>query len=386
MNKAREQKILEAIRTAGHQALLIMGSDNITYLTGCVLPFADHFPTRTAALLITLQAEQHILCPRDWEEALRDQGWTGEILCIDEFAASSRKTCGMKIAETIQQIGAAKQAIGLDLKRVSQDMFIALRELLPEVKWISFDAPLREMRISKERFEIDLLETAVLQADRSLIGALNHAEGATQSPGYTLTEFSERIRVHLVESGGSGVGHLAVNQGRNLNAYFIPPRDIFKLGRMVRMDVTTHQQGYWSNAGRMAVIGEPTQAQLQAYRQNLALQQEAIEQLKPGVKCRAVFEAVRMRADRDGIAFWREAGAGHGIGTSEREAPFLNARDKTVLAPGMVVVLDIYSAGPEDEWIHSKDTFEIVPDGPRRMSWHREWDRLYSVTGARALH
>jgi len=52
----------------------------------------------------------------------------------------------------------------------------------------------------------------------------------------------------------------------------------------------------------------------------------------------------------------------------------------------MVLVLDIYTYGPRRELIHSKDTYEIVEDGCRLMSWYRNWDRLYAVTGFRASH
>ena len=52
----------------------------------------------------------------------------------------------------------------------------------------------------------------------------------------------------------------------------------------------------------------------------------------------------------------------------------------------MVVALDIYTRGPAEELIHDKDVYAITADGHRLLSWYRNWDRLYAVTGFRATH
>ena len=49
--------------------------------------------------------------------------------------------------------------------------------------------------------------------------------------------------------------------------------------------------------------------------------------------------------------------------------------------PGMVVTLDIFTFGPRQELIHSKDTYEILEDRSRLLSWYRNWDQLYVVEG-----
>jgi hypothetical protein len=52
----------------------------------------------------------------------------------------------------------------------------------------------------------------------------------------------------------------------------------------------------------------------------------------------------------------------------------------------MVLALDIYTKGPGNELIHSKDIYEVEEEGARLLSWYRIWDRLYEVTGFRAAH
>jgi Xaa-Pro aminopeptidase len=233
---------------------------------------------------------------------------------------------------------------------------------------------------------VALLERAAIQADRGLIGALNHLEGTVGGPEYTLAEFAERVRVHIIEFGCSGIGHLATMQGADTRQYYAPASGMFLPGNLVRVDFSSHYLGYWCTAGRMIVIGEPTEAQVQTYRDNHILKDAAVEFLRPGKQCNQVFDSVKRVAENKGIEFWEDAGLGHGVGVSEREAPYLIGADTTVLEPGMVIALDIYTFGPEQELIHSKDTYEITENGPRLISRFRNWERLYAVTGFRGTH
>jgi len=211
-----------------------------------------------------------------------------------------------------------------------------------------------------------------------------HLEGAAS--GYTVNEFTERMRVHVFEFGGSGAGHVATQVGTNAQMFYGPQKGKFREGDLARMDITNHLKGYWSNAGRMAVIGRPTPEQSASFEKNLKLKSVAVEMLKPGTKCNEVFAEVKKEADDNGILFFEEAGIGHGVGVSHREPPFLNPSDETVLRPGMVIALDIYTYGPRQELIHSKDIYEITEGGSNLLSWYKTWDRLYAVTGFRSTH
>lgn len=379
-------RVSELILESNCQALVGTGVDNFTYLTQMVLPFAACYPDRIAAVLVPVVGKRAIICPLEWGEAIRDQGWAEDLIVYDENGAPPPVPVVNTIVDTVRQLGLRHERIGFDRHQWSALFIDQLTTALPEVIWQPLDRPLRDWRMVKTRDEIGLLETAVKQADQSILGALNHAKGAIDNLGYSLAEFTERIRVHLTEFGGSGAGHLSTLQGVELQKIYSPPHGIFVNGNLVRIDVTTHQKGYWSNAGRMAVIGQPTQDQIAAYSDNVKLKTVATELLLPDAVCSQIFGHVRKMALELRIPFWEKVGIGHGVGTSEREAPYLNSRDETVLRPGMVIALDIYTYGPQRELIHSKDTYEITPNGNRLLSWYRSWDSLYVVTGYRALH
>jgi Xaa-Pro aminopeptidase len=308
------------------------------------------------------------------------------ILTYDENAGMPPTAIVESLAAALSDLGITVRKIGLDTLRTSKRFIDELASILPGVDWVSCDQMLRGLRITKTEAEVELLEKSARQSEMGIIGALNHLEGAVDGPGYSVAEFSERVRVHIIESGGSGIGHLATVQGAEVEQYYAPQRGVFLPGSLVRCDVTNHFLGYWSNAGRMAFIGQPTAEYAKSYEDNLVLKAAAQNVLRPGKRCDQIFHEVERIAEERGIQFWHKVGIGHGVGVSQREAPYLHHYDKTLLEPGMVLALDIYTHGPLGELIHSMDIYEIVEDGVRLLSWYKTWDRLYAVTGSRARH
>ena len=116
------------------------------------------------------------------------------------------------------------------------------------------------------------------------------------------------------------------------------------------------------------------------------LKKTALEMLKPGVACNEVYAHVARVAEKQAVGFWKEPGIGHGVGASHHEAPYLNLSCSTELKKGMVIALDIYTYGPRQELIHSKDIYEVTDEGNRKLSWYMPWDKLYHVFGFRATH
>jgi Xaa-Pro aminopeptidase len=136
----------------------------------------------------------------------------------------------------------------------------------------------------------------------------------------------------------------------------------------------------------MGVTGKPTQEQSAAYEENRKLKMKALEYIKPGIACNEVYTHVIQEAERMAIGFWQDVGIGHSVGASHHEPPYLNLSCNTELKKNMIIALDIYTYGPRSELIHDKDVYVITEEGHRRLSWYRDWDRLYSVTGFRATH
>jgi Xaa-Pro dipeptidase len=381
-----ESKIEAALDKSNCDAVLAFGVDNFNYLTRTVLPFAEHYSSKKAAVLLQKNNASTILCPLDWSEAIKDQGWRGDIVPIDECAAVGDESLIVSLVELLEKLDLDNKKIGVDASRVKKSLYDRVSKALPSVKMVPIDDKIRELRIVKTNSEITYIERACKQADRGIVYALMHLEGTIDNPGYNIAEFTERIRVHVNENGASGVGLLNTAFGTECQVYYTPQRGWVKNGDLFRMDVSAHYLGCWANVGRMGVTGKPTSEQESAYRDNLRLKASALESLKPGVACNEVYANVVRAAERQAIGFWKEVGIGHGVGASHHEPPYLNLSSSTQLEEGMVLALDIYTYGPRQELIHNKDIYAITEEGYRKLSWYKDWDKLYEVTGFRATH
>ncbi|MBE0633605.1 aminopeptidase P family protein [Candidatus Bathyarchaeota archaeon] len=381
-----KQKNETAVAESGYDAVLAVGVDNFNYITRTVLPFAENYPSRKAATLLPKEGTPVVIVPQDWSQALLDQGWTGEVLVYDENQGYETGGFVKAVEELIVGMGLDKNKIGIDTSRVSKGLMDSLSGKLPSVVWESADPMLRDLRIIKTQGEIGFIERACKQADRGIVYALMHLEGVVENPGYTIAEITERIRVHVNENGASGVGLLNSAFGSDGQIYYTPQKGWVKEGELFRMDVSAHYMGYWTNVGRMGVTGKPTPEQENAYKENLKLKATALEMLKPGVACNEVYAHVIRAAEKQAVGFWKELGIGHGVGASHHEAPYLNLNCSTELKEGMVIALDIYTYGPRQELVHSKDVYAITEEGNRKLSWYKTWDKLYNVYGIRATH
>ncbi|TFH18393.1 aminopeptidase P family protein [Candidatus Bathyarchaeota archaeon] len=381
-----KQRNETAVAESGYDAVLAVGVDNFNYITRTVLPFAENYPSRKAATLLPKEGTPVVIVPQDWSQALLDQGWTGEVLVYDENQGYETGGFVKAVEELIVGMGLDKNKIGIDTSRVSKGLMDSLSGKLPSVVWESADPMLRDLRIIKTQGEIGFIERACKQADRGIVYALMHLEGVVENPGYTIAEITERIRVHVNENGASGVGLLNSAFGSDGQIYYTPQKGWVKEGELFRMDVSAHYMGYWTNVGRMGVTGKPTPEQENAYKENLKLKATALEMLKPGVACNEVYAHVIRAAEKQAVGFWKEPGIGHGVGASHHEAPYLNLNCSTELKEGMVIALDIYTYGPRQELVHSKDVYAITEEGNRKLSWYKTWDKLYNVYGIRATH
>ena len=390
-SSAEREEVLEKLKAIiiknDLDGLILSNPDNFTYATGVVLPYAQQYPHKLVMAIISRDEKNHaVLCEPDWVDLVKDQGWDGIILTYSFEKNGSYNTLIEKLKEYSARYLPSNARIGVDDDLWPQKLYETIRTDI-EFQWIPITQNFEYIRMIKTKAELRLIEEACRHTDRAIISALNHSEGNVHDPlGYDLWEFTERIRVHVGEFGGSGTGNLVTLQGDEMGLLYKTPEGMFIRGNFIRSEVTNHHRGYWSSGGRVFVVGHSSQEQMNTYKEYISLKNAAVEWLTAGRKCSEIFDHIDQISTQDGINILLEAGMGHGVGVSEREAPFLSHDDDTVLQPGMVVVLAIYLKTVRGELICSKDTYEITDHSPKLLSWYKNWDQLYTLFGDSARH
>jgi D-alanyl-D-alanine dipeptidase len=151
---------------------------------------------------------------------------------------------------------------------------------------------------------------------------------------------------------------------------------------MVRLEMQAALDGYWSDAARMMINGDPTPEQKQAYDNLVTLREVAMKNIKPGVPCSQVFKAVKTYAEERRIDLFSDLGVGHGIGVTPHEPPYLIEGDGTPLIAGMILVIDPIIQGPQREIMRSKDTVLVTQDGCKLLGWYKDWREPHIASSA----
>jgi len=376
-------KVRRALEDSEYDAVIAVGADNVQYLSGALLPFLYSYPGRHVMVLWPRRSEPTCICPVEWASTVRNTSWIRRIRPYIE-RGGDLKAAVEALAEAVKETVEGGAKLGIDADRASGTFFNELRKALEGMDLSGCDGWLKGLRMTKTPQEAELLADVAYRTDHGILGAAHHVIVTAPKTEMAL---AEDIRVHCHEVELDMVGHHSLSQvasGEHSKKFWplvarfgVGWEKMLKAGEMVRMEMRSSLDGYWSDAARMMTMGDPTPEQSKAYEDLVTLRKTAVNSLRPGARCSEVFRAVEKEAERRGIELVRELGVGHGVGVTTHEAPYLIDDDDTELRAGMILVLDPVIYGPDGEIMRSKDTVLITETGCRIIGWYKDWRELY---------
>jgi Xaa-Pro aminopeptidase len=224
----------------------------------------------------------------------------------------------------------------------------------------------RDLRIVKDRDEIELLRTAAHAADR----VVDQIAGG-RLVGRTEADVSREVRERLVAEGHDSADFAIVASGPNsASPHHEASNRTIRAGEPVVLDIGGPLGGYGSDTTRTCwVTGGspdtgPTDEFLAAFAVLRRAQAAATAAVAPGVPAESIDAAARdiIAAAGHGPNFIHRTG--HGIGLEEHEDPYLVAGNAMPLRVGMAFSVEpgIYIGG---RWgMRLEDIVVCGPDGP----------------------
>ncbi|MGH2614492.1 MAG: M24 family metallopeptidase [Thermomicrobiales bacterium] len=274
------------------------------------------------------------------------------------------------LRETLAGFGltAGKRRIALDERAWSQ-MAMALLDLLPEVELVNANEIIAPMRAIKSDDEL-----AVMQRGSDLTDQVFENVLARLKPGVSEYDVAHEIDYQFVTLGAeytsfeTGVFFVAEDMDGGGKTIRSGGKQL-QHGDSIMFDFGGLIDGYATDFGRSAFLGEPPAEYLRVHNTVVKAQADAMAAMAAG-QCTAA-EANRIARQIIADAGYDEGFThrlGHGIGVTVHEPPFLDGVDETVLRERMVFTVEpsIVYKGRFGNRI--EDMVVVTSDGGKPMS------------------
>jgi Xaa-Pro aminopeptidase len=374
--EARRTALGERLAERGLAGAVLFDTHHVSYYTG----FAFIPTERPIAFALAADGRGGMLVPRLEVEHARANAAVQEVAHYDEYPGDRHPLHALlELLEALSVRG----AIGADDDGYPW-MFgyrgPALSELAGAAVTRIADAVENQMAI-KSTAELALLRESCKWGNlaHTLLQRYTH-------PGVSETEVENRASNEATYAMLDAIGPIYRGQslwysgavagyrgqiGRNAAIpHALPNNIVFQAGDVLVTGATAPVWGYHSELERTMVIGPPSDEQKRLFEHMVALQDLAIDTIRPGMSCAEVDRRVRAYYDEHGLwENWRHH-VGHAIGLRYHEGPFLDRGDETEIRPGMVFTVEPGLYAPGVGGFRHSDTIAVTDDGVEWLTYY----------------
>ena len=309
-----------------------------------------------------------VLAPRMgggfFQQEAEGKAWVGDVRLIQEGEVP-----GEVLRQMLARFGltSGRVRIAVDERSWAQ-MLIALRDILPDVEILNASELIMPLRMIKDADEIAALQRASDVADAVFEKAL-----AALKPGVTEYDVAYEIDHQFVAHGAeytsfeTGVFFVAVDLDGGGTTRSGERR--LTHGDSIMFDFGGVVDGYCSDFGRSAFLGEPPADYLRIHDTVLQSQAEAMRAMVAdrctAAEANAIARKVIADAGHD-VGFTHRLG--HGIGATVHEPPFLDGVDQIVLRERMTFTVEPSIIYPGRLGNRVEDVVVITAEGGKPLS------------------
>lgn len=366
--ESRLQKLQKQMESKNIDAVILTSDENTFYFSGFNSIVWDSKVSTPGVVIIAKDGVMVLATTKGGAETARVTS------CIEDIRVYGKEeypTYAKAITSLLRDKGIIKGRIGLELGEghkmhlnysASQDLFNELKDAeivdAAEILW--------NIRSIKSSLEIERIRKSCDINIKGIQKGLDSVyEGMTEDELYrTIAQEYFRLGAQRILPLGIRAGVERYSQGNCPPSY----RPIGK-GEIILIDGGPVYRGYYSDIIREAVIGKPTDYQLEMFNVAREACYKGIEAIKPGVPINEVVKVVDDFMDNSKFAEINvyKNWCGHSIGVGVHEFPMLDSKTSTILQPGMIFSIEPYiyeygvgSLGIEENILVSQTGYEIL--------------------------
>ena len=349
----RIKKVREIIADSEFDSLLIDSDVNRFYLTG--------FTGSAGRVLFTPKKEYFITDFRYTEQA-EDQTDGFEIIELNKDVVES-------INDILQEDGTEK--LGFEAKTVNYYQYGKYNEKFKDIELISTEDLIKDIRMTKDENEIELIKKAIDISDKAYDHILEFIE-----PGMTEKEVALELEITQKKLGGekNAFDFIVASGERSSMPHGVASDKVIKENELITLDFGTFYKGYCSDMTRTFVLGQASEKQKEVYNTVLKAQQAVIDQIKAGMTGVEADKIARDIIKEAGYGDNFGHGLGHGIGVEVHEGPTASYKSEDTIIENSIVTDEpgIYIKGwggvrIEDDLLITKDGCEVLNSSPKEL-------------------
>jgi Xaa-Pro dipeptidase len=273
----------------------------------------------------------------------------------------------------------AAQALGVDGKRIGVEPrqlrlleFRHVKSGAPEADFPDASDVLADLRLRKDKAEVDAMRVAVKIAQDALEATIPQIK-----IGMTEREVASELVMQLLKHGSESEMPFApiVSAGPNsANPHASPTDRKLQAGDLLVVDWGAAYEGYISDLTRTFAVGEVDEECQKIHKIVQEANAAGRAAGKPGAPCAAVDKAARDVIEKAGYGKYFTHRTGHGIGMEGHEAPYMRGDNMQILEPGMAYTVEpgIYLTNRngvriEDNMVITENGADSLSDMPREI-------------------
>ena len=367
---------VNAMRTAGLDAMISCSPENFAYLAGFVVPSQPLIRHRHAMVIVDADGKTAILAVDMEATTIRRREPDTTTWIWAEFTDIAM----VVLATQLQKLGLAAGRIGIEMDYLPAGDLERLRRELPRAQFVANDAILARMRQIKTKDEIELLRRLSRIADRAITDALAAVKG-----GDSEMDIAAHMTRNVYTLGAEHFKLMIVATGERSQLPNVGPSERrLGAGDVCRVEIFSVIAGYQAGVCRTAVVQRAPPHAEEIWQNLVECKHLIMDMIKPGASCRAIYDAFIRHLSRlklPPISF-----VGHGIGLHLHEDPYIGTTPTigksgdALLEAGMVLGIEplCYQTG-HGFGMQNKDMMLVTETGCELLSDYANTDRLLVI-------
>ena len=368
-----DQEIITRLRQRivdeGLDAIIAISPENVTYVSGFVVPSQSLMRWRHAACILTTDGRIAMVAIDMEATTVKAHAGIDDLRIYREFTDDPME----KIADALRDLGLDRARVGIELEFLPAKDFATLHKILSGIQWVAADAVFNQARQIKTPHELALLRSLSKLTDKAIGDALKSVK-----IGMSEMELAGNLLTSLFTGGAESYKLMIIATGERSQFPNVGPTERkLQHGDLIRMEIFGQKGGYLTGVCRTAVVSRATAEQENIWANLIECKYLVMDLIKPGASCAEIY---RKFLEKFGaLSFEPISFVAHGIGLHLHEEPYMGRYGDEIVRSGMVGAFEPLVYIPGRFGMQNKDMFCVGENGCELLSDYTPTDSLLRV-------